>query len=248
MDIVYICRPGDTNEELRYSLRSLRNLPHERVWFAGYTPTWVTGVGSIPVADHFDKQTSALKNLIAACQSEEVSDPFLIFNDDFYIMQPLEQMPVLHRGLVSDVIEEHRNGSAYRIAMERTLALMQREGLKEPILSYELHVPMAIEKLSMLLALSLGKGIRGFHLRTFYGNMLGIGGERTMDFKIYRTDPRSSAYRDWPLLSTSDQVFRTHPAGRYLRSSFPEPSIYEQEPPKARVRSAVRYTSALNRL
>lgn len=246
MDIVYICRPGEENEELRHSLRSLRNLPHERVWIAGHTPSWAVNVDSIPVTDHFDKQTSALKNLIAACQHEEVSDPFLIFNDDFYIMQPLQQMPVLHRGLVSDVIEEHRNGSAYRIAMEKTLALMQREGLKEPILSYELHVPMAIEKLSMLLALSIGRGIRGFHLRTFYGNMLQIGGERTADFKIYRGE--QPHYRDWPLLSTSDQVFRTHPAGRYIRSSFPDPSPYEREVPKGRVRAAVRYSSAVNRL
>ena len=47
MDAVYYVRPGDRNDELRYSLRSLANLPHDRVWIVGHTPPWVTGIESI---------------------------------------------------------------------------------------------------------------------------------------------------------------------------------------------------------
>ncbi|MFF3129757.1 hypothetical protein ACFVRD_48125 [Streptomyces sp. NPDC057908] len=50
-DIVYVVRPWNQNEQLRYSLRTLANLPHRRVWIAGYCPTWVgPDVGRIPVA------------------------------------------------------------------------------------------------------------------------------------------------------------------------------------------------------
>ena len=35
MDLVYLVRPGEQNEELRWSLRSLVNLPHERVFEVG---------------------------------------------------------------------------------------------------------------------------------------------------------------------------------------------------------------------
>ena len=34
-DIVYFVKDTDTNEELRYSLRSLANFPHGKVWFYG---------------------------------------------------------------------------------------------------------------------------------------------------------------------------------------------------------------------
>lgn len=37
-DIVYFVKESDENEELRYSLRSLKNFPHKRVWFYGGCP------------------------------------------------------------------------------------------------------------------------------------------------------------------------------------------------------------------
>ena len=44
MDIVYNCRPGKQNEELRYSIRSvMENLPHDNLWVVGGKPEWYTG-------------------------------------------------------------------------------------------------------------------------------------------------------------------------------------------------------------
>ena len=48
MDIVYVVRPGDENEALRYSLRSLANIPHRTVWIAGYRPKWCYGIVYVP--------------------------------------------------------------------------------------------------------------------------------------------------------------------------------------------------------
>ena len=67
-DIVYVVRPGERNEELRYSLRSLSNLPHGRVWIAGYMPKWVTGVEHIPSPAKPGSHVHAKANLRAACQ------------------------------------------------------------------------------------------------------------------------------------------------------------------------------------
>lgn len=104
-DVVYINRPGDENEELRYSLRSLKNLPHDRVFIVGYSPVWVRGCESIAVDPQRSKHASAESNLIAACSSLEVSDPFYVFNDDFYVMQEMETIPVLHEGPLSEVTD-----------------------------------------------------------------------------------------------------------------------------------------------
>lgn len=34
-DIVYFVKESESNEELRYSLRSLKNFPRRKVWFYG---------------------------------------------------------------------------------------------------------------------------------------------------------------------------------------------------------------------
>lgn len=246
MDIVYINRPGDDNEELRYSLRSLSNIPHDRVWVFGDGPVWLRNVELVKLPRKTDKQVSALENLIAACQHPEVSDPFLIMNDDFFIMRPMERVPFLNMGPLDRVIEEHRKGSAYRMAMEKTRDLLLTL-VDDPIglVSYELHIPMEIEKNGMLLALCLGQGIHGLHNRTMYGNLEGLISSEAKDMKIYRNDTRTT-YPEWPLLSTSDRTFKYHPVGRYIRESFKEPSPYEFQRKAIPQGRAVRYTSLVS--
>ena len=242
MDVVYINRPGEENEELRYSLRSLANLAHDRVWIVGYCPGWLQGVERVPVESMRDKQTSALTNLITAINHPEISDPFVIFNDDFYVMQPMREIPTLHMGELDKVISEHRQGSAYRNAMEKTRDRIRADGNESELYCYELHAPMVIEKLGMQLALSIGQGIYGMHNRTMYGNLMGVGGTETHDFKVYRTE-KSKDYESWPFLSTSDRTFAYHPAGKtYIRAMFPDPSPYEK--PIAR-RRAIRHTTVV---
>lgn len=244
MDIVYICRPGDDNEELRYSLRSLQNIPHERVWVFGDGPVWLRNVEKVTVPLGRDKQVTALNNLIAACQHEEVSDPFIVFNDDMYLMQPMERVPSWNMGPLERVIGEHRYGSAYRVAMQKTYdRLLSLVDDPSGLVSYELHIPMEIDKVDMLMALSLGQGIHGLHNRTMYGNLSGVISTEAKDVKIYRAY-KERDYLQWPLLSTSDRTFRYHPAGRYIRESFPQPSAYEfSRQSSARSRQATRYRS-----
>ena len=246
MDVVYINRPGDENEELRYSLRSLKHIPHDEVWIVGYRPTWVQA-NSIPVEGMRDKQTSALNNLIAALEHPEVSDPFIVFNDDFFVMQPLEEIPTYHLGDLDKVIAEHRPGTAYRNAMQKTrdrLIENQAENIDGALYSYETHCPMVIEKLGMQLALSIGQGIHGMHNRTMYGNLMEVGGTETSDFKIYRTE-KESAYKQWPYISTSDRTFHYHHAGRYIREMFSKPGPYEKQLASTRRGRAIRYHSVV---
>ena len=244
MDVVYINRPGDENEELRYSLRSLRNVPHGRVWIVGYCPTWVSSlVERIPVEGMRDKQTSALQNLIAALEHPEVSDPFLIFNDDFFAMQPMDQIPTYHLGNLDKVIAEHRPGASYTNAMQKTRDRLA-ENQDGPFYSYETHCPMVIEKLGMQLALSIGQGIHGMHNRTMYGNLMEVGGTETEDFKIYRTE-KEATYKKWPYISTSDRTFHYHHAGRFIREMFNKSGPYEKQQASTRRGRAIRYHSVV---
>jgi len=252
-DVVYVCRPGDDNEELRYSLRSLRNLPHGKVWIAGYCPTWVSAeVERIAVPARASKHDHALASLIAAMDHPEVSDPFLMMNDDFYIMREMEKVPVLHNGPLDQVIEDHAKGSSYREAMENTAELLRKTDALE-LYGYEIHAPMEFEKIGLGLALSLGAKVSRFQYRTAYANMMLLGGIQCSDVKVYR-QTKGHEYRNWSLLSTSDRTFKFHPVGRYIREQFSEVSPYEKAiPQRQRAGSrysshgAVRYTSVVTR-
>lgn len=232
VDVVYIVRRGDNNEELRYSLRSLVNIPHDRVIIAGYTPSWVTNVLSIETEQLGRKTPNALGNLKAALAYKGLSDEFILMNDDFYILEPLESIPVLHRGPLDDVIEyyrrEHPNGS-YCKGMTDTREFQYQLGLTN-LLSYELHVPFVFNKrmLSYILELAgrMRPDIYRLHYRTLYGNLYCIGGQQIDDVKIYdryvRGDIRGA------FASSKDATF-TGLLKWDIHKMFPESSFYDLE-------------------
>ncbi len=227
-DLVYVVRPGDVNDELRYSLRSVaENLPHRRVWVVGHMPPWLRDVHHLPTVQSDTKYRNSTGNVRAACEHPEVSDPFVLMNDDFYVLKHTPFIPALHRGRVDKVATEYeaRYGwSKYLEGMEQTRELLAELGVTDP-LSYELHVPMTVEKEHMLEALSLGAALPVLHKRTLYGNLAEIGGEETGDVKVSRGRAEWSPL--WTYLSTDPKSWRGG-AGEFVRMRFKERSRYEE--------------------
>jgi hypothetical protein len=93
---------------------------------------------------------------------------------------------------------------------------LQQRGL--PTVNYELHIPMVIDKATMLAALDIGQD-----MRTVYGNLAGYAATTVPDVKLRRIgDP-------WPegatFVSTNMATFRRHRAR--LEALFPDPSPAE---------------------
>ncbi|MGW0933655.1 hypothetical protein [Streptomyces sp. NPDC002666] len=227
MDVVYVVAPGDRNEELRFSLRSLAaHLPHDRVWIAGHRPAWVSEqVGLIEVPQQRSRFQNSTANLRAACLHGDVSDGFVYFNDDFFVMADVAEVPVWHRGPLGDVIEATRS-SLYRRGAQATALLMSRMGLDKdgPLLSYEVHAPMVVNKEQMLATLDAGAGLPVLHKRTLYGNMHQLGGDQVDDVKVKGLDEAGPSADFW---STSDQSFADGRIGELVRAAFPDPCRYE---------------------
>jgi len=230
-DIVYITSANEINDELKYSLRSLANLPHGRVWLVGYKPRWVTGVEYLPQMQRGDKHDNTWNNWLAAARCPDISDQFVLFNDDFYVTRPIGQVEPLHRGSLAEAAVSYRAWGSrfYEQRAVRTAALLARRGIETP-LSYELHVPMMVSRAKLLEAaewLQAQPGVRpgAVAKRTLYGNWAGAGGERAHDVKVQTAD---GAPPDTPLpyLSTSPQSWRGR-VGGWLREHFTEPGPYE---------------------
>lgn len=227
MDVVYVSKDGE-NLELMYSLRTLIHVGHDRVWVFGGAPAWinpdtVTHRKRMQAGSPYSSTRGHIK---AACDTAEVSDPFLLWNDDFFAMREIGSVPVYHRGPMESMLDNPLK-TPWVKGLRETAALMKQRGMLAGAMSYDVHLPLVIHKKAMLEALRMAKNIHAdaIHLRTLYGAIAGLDGIQHEDPKMMRrTDPFPSG--DW--LSSGNDTFRStvEPVLRYL---FPEKSPYEKE-------------------
>ena len=89
-DIVYFVKDTQVNEELRHSLRSLKNFPHNKVWFYGGCPDGLKPDYHIEVEqDQPTKWQNIFKMFKLACSNKDITKNFWLFNDDFFVMKPI---------------------------------------------------------------------------------------------------------------------------------------------------------------
>ncbi|MFJ7586960.1 hypothetical protein ACIQZO_06110 [Streptomyces sp. NPDC097617] len=228
LDIVVPVREGAVNEQLRYALRSwAAHLPHGQVWVVGYRPAWAVGVQHLPTRQRGTKHENTTLAVRAACQHPDVSSRFLLANDDMFVMRPVDEMPVLHRGPVRNVETYYaaRAAGDYLRGMRETRDLLAELGHRDP-LSYELHVPMPVDKAGMLDALDAARHLDAVHKRTLYGNLAQLGGAEIRDVKIMRRSPGGFSEDD-VFLSTMPDCFAAGHVGAHIRRTFAEPGPYE---------------------
>jgi hypothetical protein len=225
--------PGNGGEELRYSLRSLSNLPHGRVWVVGQKcPKWCSDeVGFIYVRESGDKWRNLPRAILAAVRNDEVAEDFALFNDDFFVLRELEALPVYHKGPLAEAAGYKRATGSYGRGYRETEKLLRALGVTRELVNYELHVPLPVRKAWMRDVLEVGlpkfKG-RVLQTRTLYGNVYDIGGERLPDVKVF--------LRKWgnpgaDFVSTNDQSFadRQSPVRRAILAAFPTACEYERK-------------------
>ncbi len=186
-DVLYAVRYGEKNEALRYSLRSLGNLPHRRVFIAGYCPDWVRGVTVIETPRRSNKFDSIEENVRQGVLHPEIGDHVVYMNDDFYITQPVDKVPVTHGGL----IDQYQGKQELKTRMRQTIRMFIQQGYRvqfEGMLSYDgVHMPLPLEQEMVRDALySIPKGCAW---RTWYGNTSCIGGIQVPNTKYKGTYP-----------------------------------------------------------
>ncbi len=229
MDYVYVCRPGD-NEELRYSIRStVKNLPEGRIWVVGGKPDWYTG-DFIPVrATGMNNHANVWNQLKVACNTPEISDDFVLMNDDFFTIKKLDQVEYFYGGTMRQALENYADSGqtnyGYQRLFNKTYKHLGRR-FDRPILDYELHMPMPMNKEKLLPILDTG-----FLHRSYYGNMYNVGGKETYDVKVYSNSELKGKFND--LVAKDLQYLSSHDSNFdflldfILKDMFPDPSPYE---------------------
>jgi hypothetical protein len=69
----------------------MNSFPEAKVWLVGGKPDWYSG-NFIEVDQKHHKYANAINNLQALCNSEEISNNFILMNDDFFIIKPIKKL------------------------------------------------------------------------------------------------------------------------------------------------------------
>jgi hypothetical protein len=228
MDVVYVVRPTrDGNIDLRYSLRSLKNLPHRNVWIycSEPAPLWLTNVNLVE-NDNRDQTTkfeNVNRKLIAACDNKEITKEFILMNDDFFIMKPVRKLPNYALGpTLMERFQKCLRIGTYAVDLLR--AAQELLELGQTDIDFEIHAPMVFNRARMLKILE--NYPETGHRRTLYGNIYNLKPTYEGDFKIYRNQDLDKSKR---FISTTEDALATMPdVARFIFDTFKEPSKFER--------------------
>lgn len=198
-------------------------MPHGRIWVFGGCPKNIVPDVRIRVNQTGKTKWDRVRNMfIMACENKELTDNFILFNDDFFVMKPMEKIAPLYRGSLDDHISVLGKG-AYANLLKNIRSELERR--HSTTLSYELHTPFVFNKKKLLKMLK--DNPHQHCARTMYGNLYKIGGEKRSDVKIFSAKPNFD-YENSELLSTDDSVVNiNNDAWRYIMKQFPASCEYE---------------------
>lgn len=221
MDIVIPYRKS-RSDELIYTLRSLKNIRHDKVYIIGDNPN-LQNIMYIPYTQTSDIAKNTLNILNLACDTPDISENFIWMHDDMYFMGRIYSIPILHRGTYDEILESYEN-RRYNFYVQRMIATNEKlksMGIDKP-LCYEVHAPFVISKKKWH---KVSEHIAPeFNKLSMYGNLCSIGGAKTKDVKVRQKNwiPQGN------FASSYDATFGTNNLGKLVRERFSKRSEYER--------------------
>lgn len=221
MDVVYPYKRTPDDYELRFSLRSLANLPHRGVIVSGDVPAFASEelccLAVDPVADRYRSSTA---NILAAAERGDVTDDFIVMHDDIFLMAPHE-LRHENRGTIREYLATGKAAGEYRERIVSTAALLRAEGIEDP-LWFGLHTPTVYNRGRLIDLIRAYEG-KPYLLRTLYHNIYPAPSERADDVKVRRW----TGYAGETILSANDAMSIDAGFRAWLEGMFPELSRYE---------------------
>lgn len=182
-DLVYIVKASEYNPDLQMSLRSVAKFcDYRNIWIIGYKPTWVKNTNHIATKQNQDKWKNSITNYLAACNCPEISENFILMNDDFFALKPIRDWRRslnVCLGMLEEEVEKNKDDikrSRWKYGFDYALDILNTLNCKNTY-NYEAHLPIIINKQNFLNMMNLPI-IREFmttkkvlHKRSIYKNL-----------------------------------------------------------------------------
>lgn len=231
--MLLICpvRPGDTNEELRYALRSWQTnlILHDGLTLmtVGHKPSWLEPDHHVEGNRYASAPLAVFDNIRLGSEAASGETEVLYMNDDFFCLDPVGLVLPIRRNCT---LAEHaakfprESGLWWATSLRLTASWLAEQGFPHPD-SYEVHRPFPASPDAMLA--TLGKwdgGMEGSvpQWRTMYGVLNEVSAYPVSDGKL---SPRQTGFGT-PWVSTSDQSWRLYAAA--IKRRFQKPSRWER--------------------
>lgn len=246
-DLVYILKESDSNPDLIMSLRSIENFcTYRNVWVIGYKPSWLKNVKYIQTIQKGNKWNNSCLNWKTACECSEISDDFVLMNDDFIALRPIhnwkESLNVCLGSVIDEAAKWRRKSKASRWQNGFIYAeeLLNRCHAKT-CYNYESHIPIMVNKNNYLKFLDM-RPIKEFmetgkvlHKRSLYMNLYHDSDlsfpHKIKDVKISLGYDLTDNYLKENWISVFDDVignsFKFPKINKFLEAMFPNKSNFE---------------------
>ena len=232
--MLLICpvRPGDSNEELRYAMRSWETNLHLgsdlQLMTVGYKPTWLAPDMHV-MGNFYPSMPHAVFNNVQLGAERAIqfgATECLFMNDDFFCMDPTGAvLPVKRNMTLAEHIAKFPPGAStwWPKSLRLTASWLAEVGFPHPD-SFEVHRPLPAAPSAMFDALSrwdLASGDTVPQWRTVYGTLNEVEAFPVIDAKL----SNRTVGLGTPWISTTDQVWRRY-APQIMRR-FQKPSQWE---------------------
>lgn len=238
MDIVYVLGTGSLwkNNELRYSLRSIQKYLNGfgKIFIVGECPEWITGIVHLPCQDiPKRKEWSIMNKIMCACNSELVSNDFIFFNDDHFLLKPVDVADINYWYSCSLVQKAIISNGPNKSKAVNTMEVIDPES---PF--YDIHTPMIYNKQEfrkIMLNPAINWHEKDYLVKTLYANMSSL--DSVDVYRRHMKDCKISVRMGYDMIRDKIKdrvVFSIGPAAvkadlkRVLNELYPDQSIYEQ--------------------
>ena len=234
IDVVYVFKNVGSTEELKYSIRSVaENWSHRKIWIIGDRPLWINdNVGFIRTyGNNKNRYSDVNSKLRFVCRDRRISNPFWLFNDDFFILDKMDvsSYKVFYEG----TLEEKEQRLRDKFPSLKTWRYVEGFPYAKKVLkinkctsfkNFETHVPMLVYKKEMKKVLDAYPDCvcrRSIYMNLYHQDE----GEPHCDVKRY--EKNSIVRMDDVLVSTDENTFKGQ-VGDYIKNKFNKRSIYER--------------------
>lgn len=208
------------NNELRYCLRGLEMYCQDlgQIVIVGEKPDWITNILHIPVKDTHTTTYNIWHKTLAAAKHPDVSDNFLLCNDDYFFLQAFisNTQPFYYTDVTGN--------TPYKKIVRHTLDICVKSGLSA--LNYDVHKPMIVNKAKFIEAYDYFEWHLAIHeglvMKSCYANLAGVTGTWCSDIKL----THGCDIPDCDMFSISDD-FIDGRFKQFCKERWPEKSKYE---------------------
>jgi hypothetical protein len=221
-------RSAWNHNELRYALRSIK-FEHDRVWVIGSKPDWLHNVIHLPLRDKTNfPATNIYQKLMYACETEGVSDNFMMLHDDHYLLPSFQYDAAYYEGDVERAMLNCKDYLQQRPIMNTVDRLLRDR--QASMKYFDISTPMMFNKKAFVEAMLSVDWMwpYGYCIKTIYCNYHRIDGVESADGRV-NVDKTYSSLLEFShgrvCLSSADKM--NDDFKRFLQTMFPEKSKYE---------------------